>query len=81
MKIVDKPCETCGHPGPFVPKVLPAPDPRVGMKVLCACCKKDITWDTHQWQHEPDGRYVCCACMAPTKRMRDLPPGKKETTP
>lgn len=73
---VTDPCKTCGHPGPFAPKMISGPDPRVGLKVLCCICRRDITWDTHQWRHGPDGRYLCCACMAPTRGLRDLPPRK-----
>ncbi len=70
------PCTRCGHPGPFIPKSIPAPDPRKGMTVLCAACKKDITYDTHQWKDGASGRWVCCGCMGSTKLIRDLTQGK-----
>ena len=70
------PCTRCGHPGPFIPKSMPHPDPRKGMTVLCAACKKDITYDTHQWKDGASGRWVCCGCMGSTKLIRDLTQGK-----
>ncbi len=68
---MEAPCTFCGHPGPFVPTLLPDPDPRVGLVVRCATCDRDITYDTHQWQSDRDDRYVCCSCMAPMKGLRD----------
>lgn len=78
MNGMEKPCEKCGHPGPFIPNNLnmPHPDPRKGMKVLCTVCDRDITYDTHQWRHEPDGRWVCCGCMVSTKGLRDIHGGR-----
>lgn len=67
-----KPCEKCGHPGPFIPKNMPHPDPRNWMKVLCAVCGKDVTYHSHQWRNQEDGRWVCCECMAHTKALRDV---------
>lgn len=70
------PCERCGHPGPFVPKVIEGQeDPRKGITVLCVACKRDVTYDTHQWRDERGGGYLCCECVAPTKMIRDLPTG------
>lgn len=54
-----------------MPKKIPEPDPRRGLKVLCAACGRDVTYDSHQWRHEPDGRWVCCLCMAPTRMLRE----------
>lgn len=42
------------------------------MKVSCSTCSRDITWDTHQWKSQSDGRWVCCACMRSTKPIRDM---------
>lgn len=79
-----KPCRKCGHPGPFVPKNLPDPDPRKVLNILCAACDRDITYDTHQWKHEPDGRWVCCNCMTPTRLLRnpaENPPAMLQNSP
>ncbi len=68
-----KPCKKCGHPGPFIPKVIKGQkDPREGIKIFCACCKRDITYDTHQWRDDRNGKWVCCDCVTPTKPLRDL---------
>lgn len=67
----ETPCTQCGHPGPFAPKNIPSPDPRKGMTILCAACKKDITYDTHQWKDGASGRWVCCGCMVTTRSLRD----------
>ncbi len=72
------PCKKCGHSGPFVPKVLTGQkDPRENLKVLCKVCKRDLTYDTHQWQDDNSKRYVCCDCTASTKSIRDMTGGNR----
>ncbi len=67
------PCQKCGHLGPFVPKIITGQkDPREGLEILCAVCRRDITYDSHQWQDQKSRRYVCCDCMVPTKPIRDM---------
>ena len=72
------PCKKCGHTGPFVPKVITGQkDPREGFKELCKVCKRDLTYDTHQWQDAKSSRFVCCACMVGTKSLRDMTVGNR----